>query len=157
MNRPRIYLAFAIVSLVLLMLSASLPSEARTMSADAKAIRALVDSAYFNGAFNKLDTKAMSKGFHKDFAIFSARGDELSRYEIETWIQGIEKRKAAADFDASKSKMDCKIVALDVTGGSASAKIELYRGGKLIYTDYLSFLKFTDGWKIAAKVYHKHS
>ena len=28
--------------------------------------------------------------------------------------------------------------------------------GKLSYTDYRSLLKFTDGWKIAAKVYQAH-
>ena len=52
--------------------------------------------------------------------------------------------------------MDCKIASLDITGGSAAAKIELSRDGKMIYTDYLSLLKFDDGWKIAAKVYYAH-
>ena len=33
---------------------------------------------------------------------------------------------------------------------------ELSRGGKLVYTDYLSLLKHTNGWKISAKVYHQH-
>jgi predicted dehydrogenase len=32
----------------------------------------------------------------------------------------------------------------------------LSRDGKLVYTDYLSLLKFSSGWKIAAKVYHEH-
>lgn len=123
---------------------------------DEATIRKLVESSYFNGAFNGLDTEAMARGFHEDFAIFSAKGNDLARYEIATWISGIESRKQSADFDASASAFEGKIVEVDVTGGAASAKIELRKEGKLVYTDYLSFLRFEDGWKIAAKVYHRH-
>ena len=114
-------------------------------------------SAYINGAFNKLDTKSMKAGFHPDFAIFSAKGEEIKKYPIATWIEGIEKRKAKDDFDASKNKWDHNFASIDVTGGSASAKVELSKEGKLVYTDYLSLLKFDSGWKIVAKVYHKHT
>jgi len=122
-----------------------------------KEVRKVVTEAYFNGAFNKLDTETMQKGFHPDFAIFSAKGNEISRYPIATWIEGIEKWKKASDFDAEKAKMDCKIANLEVTGGCAMVKVEASKDGTLIYTDYLSLLKFEDGWKIVAKVYHKHS
>ncbi len=127
-----------------------------TQKADVDAVKKVVTESYFNGAFNKLDTEAMKKGFHEDFAIFYANGEKLGRYEIESWISGTEKRKSSPDFDASKSKMTCKIVNCDVTGGAASVKAEMYRDDKHIYTDYLSLLKFSSGWKIAAKVYHEH-
>jgi hypothetical protein len=120
------------------------------------AVEKVIKSTYFNGAFNDLDTIAMEKGFHPDFAIFSAKGNELGKYPIATWIKGIEKKKKDPNFDQKKALMDCKIVKLDVTGGCASAKVELRKNGKLIYTDYLSLLKFDDGWKIVAKVYHRH-
>ncbi len=127
------------------------------MNADDKAeIEQVIKSSYFNGAFNDLDTESMRKGFHPDFAIFSASGNKISRYPIDTWIKNIEKRKQAPNFDPESSKMDCKIANLDITGGSAAVKIELSRDGKMIYTDYLSLLKFEDGWKIAAKVYYAH-
>jgi len=84
------------------------------------------------------------------------KGTEISKYPIDVWIKGIEKRKANPNFDKSRVKMDCKIVSIDVTGVCASAKIEASKNGKLIYTDYLSLLKFDDGWKIVAKVYNKH-
>jgi len=117
----------------------------------------LVESAYVNGAFNKLDTKAMKNGFHPDFAIFSAKGEEISRYPIADWIEGIEKRKAKPDFDPAKQVWEHKFPQVDVTGGSASVKVELFKDGKHVYTDYLSLLKFDSGWKIVAKVYHKHA
>jgi hypothetical protein len=123
---------------------------------DRAEIEEVITASYFNGAFNDLDTEAMRKGFHPDFAIFSADGEKLARYPIDTWIKGIEKRKQDPDFDASKAEMECKIISVDVTGGAAAAKIEMSKDGKLIYTDYLSLLRFSDGWKIAAKVYQSH-
>ena len=127
------------------------------LSADDKSdIEQVIKSSYFNGAFNGLDTESMRKGFHPDFAIFSASGNKISRYPIDTWIKNIEKRKQGADFDPKSAKMDCKIASLDITGGSAAAKIELSKDGNMVYTDYLSLLKFEDGWKIAAKVYFAH-
>jgi hypothetical protein len=126
-------------------------------NADDKAdVEAVIKASYFNGAFNDLDTVAMRQGFHPDFAIFSADGEKLGRYPIDTWIKGIEKRKQDPEFDKSKAAMECKIVSLDITGGAASAKIEISKDGRLVYTDYLSLLKFSDGWKISAKVYHAH-
>ena len=127
------------------------------LSADDKSeIELVIKSSYFNGAFNGLDTESMRKRFHPDFAIFSASGNKISRYPIDTWIKNIENRKLAPNFDPESQKMDCKIVSLDITGGSAAAKIELSKEGKMVYTDYLSLLKFDDGWKIAAKVYFAH-
>lgn len=128
-----------------------------SLNADTKAdVEKVIKASYFDGAFNDLDTVSMRKGFHSDFAIFSAKGNEISRYPIDTWIKGIEKRKQDPNFDKSNSKMDCKIASLDVTGECAAAKIEISKDGKMVFTDYLSLLKFDDGWKIVAKVYHRH-
>ena len=146
-NRTSVIIATVVVFLI-----SSVPA-----SADDKAdIETTIKASYFNGAFNDLDTQAMRQGFHPEFAIFSADGNELKRYPIDTWIKGIEKRKQDPKFDSAKAKMDCKIVSLDVTGGAAAAKIEISKDGKLVYTDYLSLLKFADGLKIAAKVYQAH-
>ena len=127
------------------------------LNADSDAeVKKVIQESYFNGAFNDLDTVSMRKGFHPDFAIFSAKGNEISRYPIATWIKGIEQRKQDPHFDKAQAKMDCKIASLDITEGCAAAKIEISKNGKMIYTDYLSLLKFDDGWKIVAKVYHAH-
>ncbi|MFC1502064.1 nuclear transport factor 2 family protein [bacterium] len=142
--------------IVMVILSTLFLAVLTVASDDGEAVKTVIKKSYFNGAFNELDTESMRKGFHADFAIFSAKGNEISRYPIDTWIEGIEKRKQDPNFDKSKSKMDCKIVSLDVTGGSASVKVEISKDGQMVYTDYLSLLKFKDGWKIVAKVYHSH-
>ncbi len=119
-------------------------------------IKELVNKAYIHGAFNELNPEAMAAGFHKDFAIFSAKGEQLSRYEIANWVASVAERKASSDFDPAKNVWDSKFAVVDVTGNSAIAKVELSKDGKHIFTDYLSLLKFDSGWKIVAKVYTKH-
>jgi Putative lumazine-binding len=125
-------------------------------SEDEKAIKNLIEKSYFNGAYNELDTKSIAVGFHKDFAIFYTEGgDTLGKYPINEWIAGIEKRKAKPEFDPKKKDWKGIIKFVDITGGSAMAKVELSKKGKLTYTDYLSFLKFDKTWKIVGKVYHE--
>ena len=119
-------------------------------------IKALVEKAYIHGAFNELNPEAMAAGFHKDFAIFSAKGEDLNRYEIATWVASVKERKESADFDPTKNIWDSKFALVDATGNSAIAKVELSKDGKHVFTDYLSLLKFESGWKIVAKVYTRH-
>ena len=145
---------FSLLVVVLVVATMAFTHYSEELKAE-KEVVALVESAYINGAFNDQDTKAMKNGFHEDFAIFSAKGEAISRYPIADWISGIEKRKAKPDY--VKQVWDHKLPAVDVTGGSASVKVELYKDGKHIYTDYLSLLQFDSGWKIVAKVYHKHA
>ncbi len=121
-----------------------------------KEVKDLIEKAYINGAFNALNPDAMAAGFHPDFAIFSAKGESIEKYPIKSWVESVRKRKADDGFDPAKNKWEHNFAAIDVTGGSASAKIELSRNGKKVYTDYLSLLKFDSGWKIVAKVYHQH-
>jgi hypothetical protein len=127
------------------------------LNEEEKAIKTMIEKSYFNGAFNSYDTKSMAQGFHPDFAIYYAEGgDTLGKYPIKDWIAGIEKRKAAPTFDASKREWVGKFMSVDITGNSAMAKVELSKNNKLVYTDYLSLLKFESGWRIVGKVYHEH-
>lgn len=148
-------LSYLGVACMVLALSAFTLYEVKETAAE-KEVKELIVKAYVNGAFNALDADAMRNGFHPDFAIFSAKGEAISRYPIAEWANGVEKRKNKPDFDPAKNKWEHNFASVDVTGGSAAVKIELSKDGKHIYTDYLSLLKFDSGWKIVAKVYHKH-
>ena len=121
-----------------------------------KAVKTVILNSYVNGAFNDLDPEAMEDGFHPDFAIFSAKGEDIKKYPIAKWVARTKEKKADSEFDPSKNKWTHKFASIDVTGGSAAVKIELSHEGKHVYTDYLSLLKFDSGWKIVAKVYHSH-
>ena len=119
-------------------------------------VREIVETSYINGAFNALDPDAMRSGFHPDFAIFWAEGEDIGRYPIDVWAEGVAKKKADPEFDPAANKWEYELPSIDVTGGVAMVKVELSHGGKLVYTDYLSLIKFDSGWRIVAKVYHKH-
>jgi Putative lumazine-binding len=123
---------------------------------EVESIKTLIKKSYFNGAFNALDTKAMAEGFHSDFLLYTAKGEELQKLPIKEWIASIEANKAKPDFDAKTRKYEGKIVQVDVTDIAATAKIELSKDGKLIFTDYLSLYKFDSGWKIVGKIYFRH-
>jgi len=122
-----------------------------------EAVKELVLTSYVHGAFNALNPDAMRKGFHEDFAIYSPKGEKISKYPIAAWADGVEQR-LMHDYDADdpKNKWEHKFAMVDVTGHAAQVKIELHNQGKHVYTDYLSLLKFDSGWRIVAKVYQQH-
>ena len=129
---------------------------ATCLADDVADVREVVETSYLNGAFNALDPDAMRAGFHPDFAIFWAEGEDIGRYPIEVWAEGVEKKKADPEFDPAANKWEYELPSIDVTGGVAMVKVELSHEDKLVYTDYLSLIKFDSGWRIVAKVYHKH-
>jgi len=120
------------------------------------AIKSLLETSYVHGAFNALDPVALERGFHPDFAIFSPQGEEIRKYPIASWVERTAERKASADFDPAANPWQHRFVSVDVTGKAAMVKLELSRDGELVYTDYLSLLKFDSGWRVVAKVYHSH-
>lgn len=132
------------------------PVHAEHHDAAVAEIKSLIETSYVHGAFNALDPDAMEKGFHPDFAIFSANGEEIRKYPIADWVKRTAERKGSDEFDPAQNVWKHHFAAVDVTGHSASVKIELSKDGKKVYTDYLSLLKFDSGWRIVAKVYHKH-
>jgi hypothetical protein len=126
------------------------------IKSDREKVIEVVKRSYINGAFNKLDTDAMKKGFHNEFAIFTPDGEEIKKYPIKKWINNTIKNKKSAKFDANKYKYDYEIDRVEVTGQAAAVTLLYSQDSKLVYTDYLLLSKFDSGWKIVAKVYHRH-
>ncbi|WP_436517461.1 nuclear transport factor 2 family protein [Ekhidna sp. To15] len=131
-------------------------SKPKASTEEEEAVKKVVFESYINGAFNELDAASMEKGFHKDFSIYSAKGEDISKYPIADWVAGVKKRKTAEYNPKDEKNVWKHNLSVDVTGGAAQVKVELRNQGKLVYTDYLSLLKFDSGWKIVAKVYHRH-
>ena len=129
---------------------------ATCLADDVADVRQVVETSYINGAFNALDPDAMRAGFHPDFAIFWAEGEDIGRYPIDAWAESVAKKKADPQFDPAANQWEHELPAIEVTGGVAMVKVELSHDGELVYTDYLSLIKFDSGWRIVAKVYHKH-
>jgi hypothetical protein len=123
---------------------------------DETEVREAILNGYVNGAFNALDPDEMGNTFHNEFSIFSTDGENLNRYPIATWRENVAARKNDPNFDPAANVWEHSFETVDITGNSAMVKLYLYREGNHVYTDYLSLLKFNDGWKIVAKVYFEH-
>ena len=129
---------------------------------DEAAIRQIVQ--YYFDAMKNDDAESLKKAFHPKAKWLNA-GDKGYLWEIS-------QERVAANLQSNarrhmpKSNATMKIVTIDITGGVASAKIETeyltngppeiltklaYKRGKI--TEYLSLIKFDDGWKIVTRIY----
>jgi hypothetical protein len=121
-----------------------------------QAVKDVIQSAYIDGIHNMGDIAAIEKGFHPGFnLLIKNQNGELIKYPIYNWIESAKKRKAE-NPNGPEEKTTVEFVDIDVTGESAMAKIDLFKGGKRIFTDYLFLYKFPEGWQIVSKVYHRY-
>ncbi len=138
--------------LTMLLISCS----AATAQNEDQAVKDVIQSAYIDGIHNMGDIAAIEKGFHPGFnLLIKNQNGELVKYPIYTWIESVKKRKAE-NPDGPEEKTTVEFVDIDITGESAMAKIDLFRGGNRIFTDYLFLYKFPEGWRIVSKVYHRY-
>ena len=121
---------------------------------DEQAVKDVIQSAYIDGIHNLGDIGAIEKGFHPGFnLLIKNQNGQLVKFPIYSWIESTKKRKKE-NPEGSKEKTTVDFVDIDITGEAAMAKIDLFRGGNKIYTDYLFLYKFAEGWRIVSKVYH---
>ncbi|MDZ7738035.1 MAG: nuclear transport factor 2 family protein [Bacteroidales bacterium] len=119
-----------------------------------EAIKKVIDKAYVQGIQNRMDVENIEKGFHPGFNLLGVDDQgNLTKYPIYTWEANVKRAVAAGQMPAVLTT--AKYPMIDVSGNAAIAKVELYREGKQIFTDYLSLYKFDDGWKIVSKIYHR--
>jgi hypothetical protein len=124
---------------------------------DEDQIKEVINKAYIEGIHNLGPIGEIDKGFHPCFTLIGLQenGTTVSLLPIYTWR---ENTRVAGERNPGGApvKTECRYKMIDVTGAAAIAKIELYREGKLIFTDYLNLYRFKDGWKIVGKIYHRH-
>ena len=122
-----------------------------------EAIKKVIQTAYVDGLQNKGPVSDVEKGFHPGFNLLGLRNDDLTKWPIYSWIKYHENELKENPGPPKEDEIvTCKYPVIDITGTAAIAKIELYKGGNQIYTDYLSLYKFEEGWKIVSKIYFKH-
>ena len=96
------------------------------------------------------DTNRLREAFHPDAFLWGYYMGEFYRQSVDDWMQELAGMGKPSD---SGETLDMRIVAADVTGRTATVKTAtLYQG--LRFTDYLTLVKFDDGWKIVNKAYH---
>lgn len=120
------------------------------------AIKKVIQTCYVDGLQNLKNIDEIAKGFHPGFNLLIHRNNMVEKLPIYNWIEYAKKRKAKQTEPLTEENTTyVKFLNIDITGTAAVAKIELSKGSKAIYIDYLSLYKFEDGWKIVSKIYYK--
>lgn len=146
--------AFKTVLLILIFIPAVLMAQD---DPEKEAIKKVILTAYVDGLQNKGPVSDIEKGFHPGFELLGNKNNELTKFPIYSWILYHKKKLAENPAPPTlEETVTCKYPLIDITGNAAIAKIELYKGGTLIFTDYLSLYKFEEGWQIVSKIYFRH-
>lgn len=116
----------------------------KTHFSDCKEIVAAVKK--YLEASNKGDASIMAPYFHKDAVIFWGGSDpDEHGHEIQGFF----------DFINDSGPDPDHIVILDMTETTAVTKVvEKWQG--VTYTDYHTFIRTPEGWRITAKLFHAH-
>jgi hypothetical protein len=112
-------------------------------------IIAIVDQAYVHGVHIDADAEKMRAGMHDAFVMFVLANDNVTQLTRDAWIERLKTAKPQPD-----TRADIKV--LDRSGSAAVARVELFRGGKQIFTDYISLYRVNGEWKLVGKVFHRH-
>ena len=128
----------------------------QAQESEKEAIIKVIDEAYVQGLHNKGDLAPTKAGFHEGFELLGLRDDMLTSLPIYSWMVLAERKKAGDPEPPSQEEtVTAAYPMIDVSGNAAIAKVELYRNGKQLFTDYLSLYKFNEGWRIVSKIYYK--
>ncbi|MEE4257089.1 MAG: nuclear transport factor 2 family protein [Bacteroidales bacterium] len=129
---------------------------AQKVKEDKEAIKNVILTAYVDGLQNNGDLDATRAGFHPGFELLIFRNNIMDKLPIYNWIKYKEMGKAKNPDPLPEDELtSCDFEFIDITGTAAIAKIHLSKGGKKIFTDYLSLYKFNEGWKIVSKIYYE--
>jgi len=143
--------------IIIAVMMAVLPFCLIAQEKDKEAIKKVIQTSYVDGLQNKGPVSDIEKGFHPGFNLLGLRNDDLTKWPIYSWVKYHEKGLKEDPAPPNEDEIvTCKYPMIDITGTAAVAKIELFKGGKKIFTDYLSLYKFEDGWRIVSKIYFRY-
>ena len=118
-------------------------------------IKKVIQEAYVDGLCNNADEVAVAKGFHPGFNLMGVgRGNTMWKNPIYNWVESAKEGKKTHKYSFQDEYTTIEYHFIDVTGNAAVAKIDFLVGGEKKYVDYLSLLKFEDGWKIVSKTFY---
>jgi len=119
-------------------------------------IKEVIQSAYVDGLCNNADVEAVNRGFHPGFTLLGVgKGNTMWENPIYNWIEyAKEGKEKGLQYSFKNELTTIKFQFIDIAGTAAVAKIDFFEGDDLKFIDYLSLLKFEDGWKIVSKTFY---
>ena len=117
-------------------------------ASDIAAIEAVLQ-AYFDGLYEG-DTDKLASAFHPCSHLYWDKDGVVQDLPREQWYEMVKSRGSAKSRGLARED---RILMLDQSGPeTALAKVACQLPPRY-FTDYLVFLKTTEGWKIVSKVY----
>lgn len=117
-------------------------------ASDIAAIEAVLQT-YFDGLYEG-DTDKLASAFHPCAHLYWDKDGAVQDLPREQWFEMVKSRGSAKSKGLARAD---RILMLDQSGPeTALAKVACQLPPRY-FTDYLVFLKTTEGWKIVSKVY----
>jgi len=105
---------------------------------------------YFDGLYEG-DTQKLGRVFHQVAHLFSVTDGKLEDMSRQQWFDMVQGRKSAQSRDLPRRDW---VVQIDRSSPStAFAKVHCQIPPRY-FTDYLTFVKLADGWRIVSKTFH---
>ena len=120
------------------------------MSSDVAEIEKVLQ-VYFDGLYEG-DTKKLGAAFHPASHLYSSAPDgKAADMPRADWFKWVESRPSAKSKGSERRD---RIVSIDFSGPqTAFAKVECQIPPRY-FTDYLTFVKLAEGWRIVSKTFH---
>ena len=115
------------------------------------AVKKVIQDALVDGYLNDYDLEAMKKGIHPEFTIMELRNNVLQKRGFNDMVAYVNRVKPQRP-NGRRVKVTIKILTVDVIGNIGCAKVEFYDGTTHHGTDFISLIKFSDGWKLLTSV-----
>ena len=122
---------------------------------DREAIRRVIEEGYIQGIHEEQDAAKVEWGFHPEFRMLVRRNGEIAKVSPEAFLEMMIGRRK--DNPASfEEPLTFEIPLIDIEGSAAIVRVEISRGGKHLFTDFILLYKFGEDWKIVSKIFHMH-
>jgi Putative lumazine-binding len=105
---------------------------------------------YFDGLYQG-DTAKLGQVFHDVAHLFSVSDGKLSDMSREQWFDLVRSRRSAQSQDLKRHDWVVQIDRSSPT--TAFAKVHCQIPPRY-FTDYLTFVKLAEGWRIVSKTFH---
>lgn len=148
----------ALVTVCILIASKILVAQNQDVQKEKDIIKEIIQNAYVDGLCNNADAEAVKQGFHSGFTLLGI-GEENTMWEVPiyNWIEYAKNgKKKGFKYSFQNELTTIQFQFIDVSGTAAVAKIDFIEGGIVKTVDYISLLKFKDGWKIVSKIFYSY-
>lgn len=105
---------------------------------------------YFDGLYHS-DVARLARVFAPEARYVCATGGEVINLGLEDYFPIVEAREPPA---ARAEPRRDKVLSITLAGDSAALVTARCAIGERHFTDFLSFIKTAEGWRIIAKVFH---